>query len=109
MAQFIDPKVSLTPDKKITNRELARLIRQSIAAEEEATHLYEFVADLVDDEFIKEVFQEVANEEKVHKGEFQAVLEHIEPSEKEFIEEGYKEVNENREKLAEILYTLTKD
>lgn len=93
-AQFVDPKVTINPDKSLTDRELARLMRQSIAAEEEAVHLYEFIVDSIEDEKTKEVIQDIANEEKVHVGEFQKLLENMLDDEIDFIEEGKDEVDE---------------
>lgn len=92
MAQFMNPFPGLTPDKKLDARELSRAIRQSIA--EEAVHLYEAVADATDNELVKKVMQEVADEEKVHAGEFQRVLEILEKDEKKFMEDGFAEVDE---------------
>jgi len=94
MAQFINPFPGLTPDKKLDERELARAVRQALAAEEEAVHFYEAVADATDNELVKEVMQEVADEEKVHVGEFQRVLEIMEKDEKKFMEEGFAEVDD---------------
>jgi rubrerythrin len=74
MAEFTDPFQCLTPDRKMTQRELSRALRQSIAAELEAIHLYEAMADATGDLLAKTVFQDVANEEKEHVGEFQRVL-----------------------------------
>lgn len=94
MAQFIDPFPGLTPDKKLSKRELARAIRQALAAEQEAVHLYEAIADATDDELTKKTMQEVADEEKVHAGEFQRLLEVLLKDEKDFMEEGAEEVED---------------
>ena len=92
MAQFVNPSVVLLGDRKASPRELSRLLRQSIAAEEEAVHLYEFIADITDLDWVKKVFQDVADEEKVHVGEFQAVLNRLLDDEEGFLEEGADEV-----------------
>ena len=48
MAEFINPFSGMAPDRKLTNRELARAIRLALAAEQEAVHLYEALADASD-------------------------------------------------------------
>jgi len=84
----------ITPDKKLDERELARVIRLSISAEHDAVHLYELIADSSDDDSIKKVFQDVANEEKVHVSEFSELLSKFDKEDKKFMEEGKKEVSE---------------
>jgi len=105
MSQFVNPSAVFL-ERKATPRELTRLVRQSIAAEEEATHLYEFIADATDEEWIKKVFQDVADEERVHVGEFQEVLNRLLKDEKSLLEEGAQEVEDlaaSRETEKEIL------
>ncbi len=94
MAQFVNPSVVLLGDKKASPRDLTRLVRQSIAAEQEAVHLYEFIADATDVEWVRRVFQHVADEERVHVGEFQEVLNRLLDNEQEMLEEGAREVSE---------------
>jgi len=94
MAQFIDPFPGMTPGDKLNARELARAIRQAIAAEHEAVHLYEAVADATDDERAKELLQDIANEEKVHVGELSALLEVVQKDEKEHVDEGRDEAKD---------------
>ena len=93
MAQFINPWV-VKLDGTLTGRELARALRQSISAEEEAVHLYEAYADATEDPLAKQVFQDVADEEKVHVGEFQAVLNRLQPDESSWLQDGMEEVEE---------------
>ena len=45
MAEFADPFPGVIPDRKLNARELARAIRMALAAEEEAIHMYEAMAD----------------------------------------------------------------
>jgi len=84
----------MVPDRKMSDRELARAIRLSIAAEEEAVHLYEALADATTNPLAKEVLQDIADEEKVHAGEFQRLLNILLPDEEDFLAEGSEEVNE---------------
>lgn len=91
---FMNPFPGKFLDRKLTDREIVRSIRQSIAAEQEAIHLYESIADATDNEEVKHVFQDVANEEKVHVGEFMKLLEILDIDEKKSIEDGKEEVED---------------
>jgi len=61
--------------------ELIRAVRISIAAELDAANLYEMIAQATDDRVAKEVMQEIADEEKVHAGEFIRLLKSLSPEE----------------------------
>jgi len=93
-AQFINPFPGLTPGKKLSDTELIRAIRQALAAEEEATHLYDAIADATDNKLVAEVMRDVAKEEIVHKGEFQKLLDELNPDEEDLIKDGKKEVED---------------
>ena len=84
----------LQPGRTVNNRELARAIRLAITAEHDAVHLYELIADATTNVFIKKVMQDVANEEKVHVGEFEKILSVIDVEDSSFLEEGRTEVEE---------------
>jgi len=94
MAQFINPFPGMDDDGPLSEVELIQALRQGLAAEEEATHLYTLVAERSDNEKVKKVLLDIAREEQVHKGEFQQLLDELDPEEKEAIEEGRKEVEE---------------
>ena len=81
-------------DNKFDNREVARAIRDSLIMEEEATNAYEYYADKIKDEKIKAVFQSIADEERVHVGEFQKLLEVLLHDEEKMIDDGKKEVED---------------
>ena len=93
MPQFINPFSGVVP-RKMTKSELVRAIRQNIAAEHEAVHLYLAHADATDDELAKKVLSEIADEERVHVGEFMELLRRLAPEEAKFLEEGRSEVEE---------------
>ena len=99
MAEFINPFSGVTPDRKLTKRELTRALRMALAAEEEAIHLYEALADATDDKLAAAVLQDVANEEREHAGEFQQLLNKLLPDEKELMADGAGEVDEMEEKV----------
>jgi len=75
-----------------TDRELTRAIRDAIIAEEGAIKQYETVVDSTNNAKAKEVLQDIANEEKVHVGELQALLKTLLPDEQDFLDEGANEV-----------------
>lgn len=82
----------ITPDKKLTDSEIARALRLSIAAELDASHLYELIADSVEDKQVQEVLRDVSKEEKVHVGELSELLSKFDKEFDESMEEGRKEV-----------------
>ena len=93
VAQNLD--VVKTPEK-FTDRELTRAIRDAIIAEQGAIKQYEAVVDATDNEKVKKVLQSVANEEKVHVGELQKLLNDLLPDEEELLEDGAKEVKDEK-------------
>lgn len=99
MAEFLNPFTGLTPDRKLTARELSRAIRAALSAEEEAIHLYEALADATDNALAGEVLQSVADEERVHAGEFQRVLNLLLADESARLAEGAAEVDEINDNL----------
>ncbi|MDY7010119.1 MAG: ferritin family protein [Planctomycetota bacterium] len=94
MAEFLNPFSGMAPGRKLTDRELARAIRLALAAEEEAVHLYEALADASDNPLATKVLQDVADEEKVHAGEFQEVIRILLPNEQQLLRKGADEVQE---------------
>jgi rubrerythrin len=99
VAEFINPFTGVVPGRKLTLRELCRALRMTLAAEEEAVHLYEAIADVAGNELAKAVLQDIANEERVHAGEFQRVLSILLPDEDKWLGDGAAEVNELAETL----------
>ena len=89
---FADPFSGLTPRKKLTDSELLRAIRLDIAAEEEAIHLYQAHADATDNEQVKKVLLSIADEERVHVGELQKLLNILSKDEEELLNTGAEEV-----------------
>lgn len=94
MAEFLNPFQTTIPERKLTKRELSRCVRQALVGEEEAIHLYEAMADAADDPLAKAVLQDIANEERVHAGEFQRLLNRMLPDEEGFMDSGAQEVDE---------------
>ncbi|MDI6858371.1 MAG: ferritin family protein [Dehalococcoidia bacterium] len=95
MPEFVDPFRGNLPDRKLTLGELIRAIRLDVAAEEEATHLYVAQAEATDNELAKKVLLDIADEERVHVGEFMRLLSILtEGEEDRLLAEGASEVNE---------------
>ncbi|MDR2856208.1 MAG: rubrerythrin [Methanomicrobiales archaeon] len=100
MPEFGNPFTGLKEDRKLTDAELVRAIRLMITAEYEAIQLYMQLAESIDNPLAKEILTDIADEERVHAGEFLRLLHELEPSEKGFYEEGAEEVEEEIEKLS---------
>ncbi len=94
MPEFSTPFEGLSSDRKLTREELIRAIRYSIAAEYEAIQLYMQLADSIDDPLAIDVLRDIADEERVHAGEFLRLLKHLAPDEDKFYAEGAQEVEE---------------
>jgi rubrerythrin len=100
MPQFGSPFSGLKNDRKLTDEELVRAIRFMVAAEYEAIQLYMQLAESTDNELAVEVLKDIANEERVHAGEFLRLLRELTPDEKTFYAKGAKEVeDEIRKKM----------
>ena len=99
MPEFGSAFSGLASDRKLADAELIRAIRFMIAAEYEAIQLYMQLAESTDNELVKEVLTDIADEERVHAGEFLKLLYHLAPDEKNFYAEGMKEVEDEIEKL----------
>ena len=94
MPEFGSPFSGLKNDRKLTHEELVRAIRFMIAAEYEAIQLYMQLAESIDNELAIEVLKDIADEERVHAGEFLQLLRELDPEEEKFYEEGATEVKE---------------
>jgi rubrerythrin len=94
MPEFGSPFSGLANDRKLTHDELVRAIRFMVAAEYEAVQLYMQLAESIDDDLAIEVLKDIADEERVHAGEFLRLLRHLEPDEEKFYAEGAEEVEE---------------
>ena len=69
-------------------------LRLAIIAELDAINLYEQLAEMVNDEKLKKVFLDVANEEKTHVGEFLTLLLMLDREQAEELKKGEEEVKE---------------
>jgi rubrerythrin len=74
------------------------MLRQAIIAELDATNLYEQMSQSSNNEEFKKLMLDIRDEELQHVGEFEQLLEKLDPEHKKSIEKGKKEgeeLNEN--------------
>ena len=98
MPVFEAPFSGMASDRKLTHSELVRALRFSVAAEFEATQLYMQLAESTSNKLAAAVLREVADEERVHAGEFLRVLQELAPDEAKLYAKGAKEVEEKMKK-----------
>lgn len=94
MPSFGSPFSGLANDRKLNPEELVRAIRFMVASEYEATQLYMQLAESTDHPLAIKVLTEIANEERVHAGEFLRLLHELAPDEARLYAEGAMEVEE---------------
>ena len=69
-----------------------------VAAEYEAIQLYMQLAESTGHKLAQEVLKDIADEERVHAGEFLRLLKELAPDEQKFYDKGAGEVEEEIEK-----------
>ena len=94
MPEFGSPFSGTAHDGKLTEEELIRAVRFMVAAEFEAIQLYMQLAESTDNKLAVEVLKDIADEERLHAGEFLRLLHELAPDEKKFYDEGSEEVEE---------------
>jgi rubrerythrin len=92
MPDFGHPFSGLKSDRMLTHAELVRAIRFMVSAEYEAIQLYMQLAESTDNSLARQVLIDIANEERVHAGEFLRVLRELDPEEETFYQQGAREV-----------------
>ena len=99
MPEFGNPFSGLAKDRKLTEAELVRAIRFMVAAEYEAIQLYMQLAESTDNKLAADVLKDIADEERVHAGEFLRLLYELAPDEQKHYEHGSEEVREMIDEL----------
>ncbi len=94
MAEITNDLKSILNIGSLSKEELVRAVRVSIKAEIDAVHLYQMIADATDDTRAKVVMEHVAQEERVHIGEFMRLLQELNPTEMDDYNEGAQETEE---------------
>ena len=99
MPAFGSPFSGLANHRKLTDEELVRAVRFMVAAEYEAIQLYMQLAESTDNKLAVEVLEDIADEERVHAGEFLRLLRELAPDEEQFYAEGAEEVEKEIGKM----------
>jgi rubrerythrin len=99
MPEFTDPFSGTIPGHKLTHEELVRAIRLNVSAEHEAISIYMAHAEATDHPLARKVLIDIANEERVHIGEFDRLLEILTGDEDKWVVEGREEVDEMEAEL----------
>ena len=94
MSERISPFSGLKNDRKLANEELVRAIRQMISHEYDAIQMYMQLAESTDNLLAVAVLKEIADEERVHAGEFLRLLKELSPDEDKLYAQGAQEVTE---------------
>ena len=93
------PFSGLANDRKLTDEELVRAIRFMVASEYDAIQMYMQLAESTDNKLAVEMLKDIADEERVHAGEFLRLLRELAPDEEKFYAEGAKEVEDEIKKM----------
>ncbi len=100
MPEFGNSFSGIAKDRKLTHAELIRAIRFMISAEYEAIQLYMQLAESTNNKLAIDVLKDIADEERIHAGEFLRLLHELAPDEENLYAEGSKEVQEMIDKLS---------
>ena len=99
MPVFGSPFSGLANNRKLTDEELVRAIRFAVAGEYEAAQVFMQLAESIDNKLAVKVLKSVADEERVHMGEFLRLLYELTPDEEKFYAQGAKEVEDEIKKM----------
>jgi rubrerythrin len=94
MASFLNPFVGMLPARKMNRDELIRSMRLDLSAEQEAIHLYTAQAESTDNPVARQRLLEIADDERVHVGNFLRLIEMFTGDEGKFLLKGAAEADE---------------
>lgn len=78
-----------------TNKfETLQQARKDLIGEIEAIIQYDYHAASTQDNVARQTWLSIKNEETVHVGELLALLNYLEPKQKQYVEQGFQEFNE---------------
>ena len=100
MPEFVNPFTGMVPERKMTAEELVRAIRLDVAGELEAIHGYMAHAGATDNPLAKAVLVDIADEERVHAGEFARLIAILTGDEDDHLRKGTLEVDAMAASLA---------
>ncbi len=86
--------LDIASGKKLDENGIVQALRLAIIGELDAINLYLQLANAVDDENVKKVLEDIAEEEKVHVGELLELLKKLDVEQAEALEKGMREVKE---------------
>ena len=90
--------MSTIPTTNIGGNDINKqILRTGIISELDAISLYEQMALVATNEDVKKVLLDIANEEKIHVGEFEKLLSELDKEQEESSKDGEKEVEEMTE------------
>jgi len=84
----------LANKQKLTPEELVRAIRFMVSAEYEAIQLYMQLSESTNNKLVADVLVDIANDERVHAGEFLRLLQQLAPDEEKYYQQGKNEVDQ---------------
>jgi len=96
MAILSDPFGMVQVPRQLSTEELAQAIRADIAGELEAIIGYEAHAMATNDQRVKKILYHIADEERQHVGELQELLYMLSPKEKQYVQKGQQEVQQQQ-------------
>ena len=99
MPDFGSPFSGLANSRKLTAVELVRAIRFAVAAEYEAIQLYTQLGESTNNKLAVEVLKDIADEERVHVGEFLRLLRELAPDDDKFYAKVAGEVEKEIKKI----------
>jgi rubrerythrin len=102
MALLGDPFVATTA-KQFSLQELQQAIRADIAGELEAIIGYEAHAMSCNDERVKQILTQIADDEKKHVGQLQQVLHMLNPREKQMFDQGQNKIMQQSQNLSQSM------
>ncbi|MFH1031147.1 MAG: Rubrerythrin [Chloroflexota bacterium] len=91
---FQDPLAGIMIDRPLTDTEVVRALRLDLASEEEAISTYMTHVDVINDDLTRMVLSSIADEERIHVGELQMLIDIITGTEFQQLNKGMKEVSE---------------
>ena len=109
MPEFGSPFSGLAHGRKLTDDELVRAIRFMISAEYEAIQLYMQLAESTDNKLAIEVLKDIADEERVHAGEFLRLLQELAPDEVTLYAKGAEEVEEEIARMSPAITAVAEN
>ena len=99
MAQ-INPFVKI-PNELMSPQEMLNALRLSMMGELEAIVTYESQAAACDDPVVSKLLRSIADEERVHVGELQRLIQYLDGRESELLAKGQAEVDDVAKPLKE--------